>query len=142
MKIGILGIKARATTPWCVHLMETLRQLDPQVEFWTPDDGAWEGIDWTSGDAVQPIIDGITRRQIAGIATCAALVVYLDSSEMGLGARLELGRILMTEGLRIHIVLSPDLMGRHYIRSQYPFAQAWVTEHATLDEAARAATTR
>ena len=142
MKIGILGIKARATTPWCVHLMETLRRLDPQVEFWTPDDDAWEGIDWTSGDAVQPIIDGITRRQIMSIATCDALIAHLDTSEMGLGARLELGRILMTDGLRIHLVLSPDLMGRHYIRSHYPFARASVTEHASLDEAARAATTK
>lgn len=138
MKIGILGIKARTTTPWCIHVMTALRQIDPQVDFWTPDDDAWDDINWTSGDAIQPIVDGITRRQIEGIASCTALLVHLDSSDSGLGARLELGRILMTEGLRIHLVLSQNLMGRHYIRSQYPFARATVTEHASLDEAVAA----
>lgn len=139
MRIGILGIQARSTTPWCVLVSGTLRDLDPSVEVWTPDDDAWADINWSSGDAVQPIINGITNRQVDGIASCDTLVVYLGCDEVGLGARLELGRILMTDGLRIHVVLHPDLAGRHYIRSYYQLARASVTEHPSLVGAAIAA---
>ena len=138
MKIALLGIQARSTTPWCVNATNQIRTLDPTAEVWTPDDDAWNTINWTSGDAVQPAVDGILERQLRGIASCDEVLVCLGIEEHGLGARLELGRLLMTPGLRLHVILHPNLMGRHYIRAHFPIALATVREYDTITAAVQA----
>lgn len=136
MRVGLLGIRARSTTPWCVEAARLL--AEGGAEAWTPDDPAWEGIDWESGDAVQPDVDAILDRQVEGIATCDSLIVRLGVEEHGLGARLELGRLLWTGGLSLHVVLDPELMGRHFIRAHFRESPARVTEHRTVEDAVKA----
>lgn len=135
-----MGINAGKETPWCVEASKIARSMDPNIEIWDPSDGAWTGIDWQSEDRlVQPSMDEILKRQLDGIASCDALVAYYGTESEGLGARLELGRLLMTQGLHIHLAMDPQLKGRHYIRAHYLHAVSEVTEHGGLASAVRAA---
>lgn len=144
-RVGFLGIRAGRTEPWCVEARKILTSLDPNIETWDPEDDAWKGIDWSSSDIVQPIIDEILTRQLEGIKQCDALVLVMPalcnndgSPNQGLGARLELGRTLMTRGIDLRIVLDPHLDGRHYIRAHFPHALARVKEYGTVKEAIQA----
>jgi hypothetical protein len=128
-----------------VEARRLLASFSPDVDTWDPEDSAWESIDWSSGDEVQPIINEILTRQLEGIKRCDVLVFVMPallnkdgSPNQGLGARLELGRVLMTRQLDLRVVLDPHLNGRHYIRAHFSHALARVREYPTVAKAIQA----